>query len=115
MPIDSGNKLLLITSGNSLQTFITIALWIPSRIFKELGKRSPDFWSWRNGVFQFQLEPSLVTTESPDAPLKNLDRDDRLNSVLSIEQLAASLAKAIAKWGADSSNVATLYAQLGNL
>jgi tetratricopeptide (TPR) repeat protein len=103
---------------------VPIVLWIPSRIFKQLAKRSPDFWSWRNGVFQFQLEPSLVTTESPDVLANNLERasappnggrDDRLNSVLSIEQLEASLAKAIAKWGTDNSNVVTLYAQLGNL
>jgi tetratricopeptide (TPR) repeat protein len=101
-----------------------IVLWIPSRIFKQLAKRSPDFWSWRNGVFQFQLEPSLVTTESPDVLANNLERasappkggrEDRLNSVLSIEQLEASLAKAIAKWGTDSSNVVTLYSQLGDL
>jgi tetratricopeptide (TPR) repeat protein len=100
----------------ALREFQTpIVLWIPSRIFKELTKRSPDFWSWRNGVFQFQLAPSLVTTKSLDSPVNNLDRDDRLNSVLSIEQLEVSLAKAIAKWSTDSSNVATLYAQLGNL
>jgi tetratricopeptide (TPR) repeat protein len=92
-----------------------IVLWIPSRIFKQLAKRSPDFWSWRNGVFQFQLEPYLVTTESLDAPVKNLDRDDQLNSVLSIKQLEASLAKAIAKWGTNSSNVEMLYSQLGDL
>jgi tetratricopeptide (TPR) repeat protein len=92
-----------------------IVLWMPSRIIKELAKRSPDFWSWRNGVFQFQLEPSLETTESIKSPIDNLDRDDRVNSVLSVEQLEASLAKAIAKWGTDSSNVATLYSQLGNL
>jgi tetratricopeptide (TPR) repeat protein len=92
-----------------------IVLWLPSRIVKELAKRSPDFWSWRNGVFQFQLEPSLVTTKSLDSSVNNLNREDRLNSVLSIEQLEASLVKAIAKWGTDSSNVATLYAQLGDL
>jgi tetratricopeptide (TPR) repeat protein len=94
---------------------IPIVLWIPSRIVKELAKQSPDFWSWRNGVFQFQLEPSLETTELLDAPLKNLNQDDLVSSVLSIEQLEASLAKAIATWGKDSSNVATLYAQLGDL
>jgi tetratricopeptide (TPR) repeat protein len=94
---------------------IPIVLWMPSRILKELGKRSPDFWSWRNGVFQFQLEPSLVTTELLDSPVDNLNQDDRLNLVLSVEQLEASLTKAIATWGKDSRNVMTLYAQLGNL
>ncbi len=42
---------------------IPIVLWIPSRIFAQLAKKSPDFYSWRNGIFQFQPEPSLVTTE----------------------------------------------------
>ena len=100
-----------------------IVLWMPSRIIKELAKRSPDFWSWRNGVFQFQSAPSLETTESTVIQgdnnsiisTGNVSIDDRLNSVLSIEQLEASLVKAIAKWGADSSYVATLYFELSNL
>jgi hypothetical protein len=52
------------------------------------------FLELAHGVFQ--LEPSLVTTESPGALVNNLDRDDWLNSVLLIEQLEVSLAKAIA-------------------
>jgi tetratricopeptide (TPR) repeat protein len=92
-----------------------IVLWLPSRILKELAKRSPDFWSWRNGVFQFQLEPSLETTRSLDSSVDHINKDERLNSILSIEQLEDSLGKAITKWGADSSNVAMLYFQLGNL
>jgi hypothetical protein len=57
----------------ALREFQTpIILWIPSRIFKEITKRSPDFWSWRNGVFQFQLESSLVTTEAPSFLVESL-------------------------------------------
>jgi tetratricopeptide (TPR) repeat protein len=94
---------------------IPIVLWIPSRIFTELTKRSPDFWSWRNGVFQFQLVPALTQIEIADHRFE-IDRiDEQPNSILSIEQLESSLSKAIAKWGADSSNVATLYARLGDL
>jgi tetratricopeptide (TPR) repeat protein len=94
---------------------IPIVLWIPSRIFKELTKRSPDFWSWRNGVFQFQLAPALTHIEIAD-PRIEIDRiDEQPNSILSIKQLESSLSKAITKWGTDSSNVATLYARLGKL
>jgi tetratricopeptide (TPR) repeat protein len=94
---------------------VPIVLWIPSRIFKELTKRSPDFWSWRNGVFQFQLAPSSTQIEISD-PIIGIDRiDEQQTSILSIKQLESSLSKAIAKWGADSLNVATLYGQLGNL
>jgi tetratricopeptide (TPR) repeat protein len=92
-----------------------IVLWIPSRIFKELGKRSPDFWSWRNGVFQFQPEPAFSITESQDSPIDDFNQDNQINSVLSIEQLEASLEKAIDTWGKDSRNVATLYARIGSL
>ena len=38
-----------------------IVLWIPARIFAQLAKQAPDFYSWRNGIFQFQPEYSLVT------------------------------------------------------
>jgi tetratricopeptide (TPR) repeat protein len=92
-----------------------IVLWLPSRILTELAKRAPDFWSWRNGVFQFQPEPSLVQIDRGDTRI-DLDRpDEQLDSPLSIEQLESSLAKAIAKWGVDSINVITLYSRLGNL
>lgn len=96
---------------------IPIVLWIPSRIFKELTKRSPDFWSWRNGVFQFQfqLAPASTQIEIADPRIEIDQIDEQQNSILSIEQLESSLSKAIAKWGADSSNVATLYALLGSL
>jgi tetratricopeptide (TPR) repeat protein len=94
---------------------IPIVLWIPSRIFKELTKRSPDFWSWRNGVFQFQLAPALTQIEIADPRIEIERIDKQPTSILSIEQLESSLSKAIAKWGTDSSNVATLYARLGKL
>lgn len=38
---------------------VPIVLWIPAHIYQELADRSPDFWSWRNGVFQFQIAASL--------------------------------------------------------
>jgi tetratricopeptide (TPR) repeat protein len=90
---------------------LPIVLWVPSRIFNQLVKRAPDFWSWRNGVFQFQPETSLSIVDLPE----NIRFDEGLSSVLSAEQLEASLAKAITTWGADSHNVETLYSQLGNL
>ncbi len=43
-----------------------IILYLPSRIANELARRSPDFWSWRNGVFKFQSEPSLIVNELPN-------------------------------------------------
>ncbi|OBQ28790.1 MAG: hypothetical protein AN483_13835 [Aphanizomenon flos-aquae MDT14a] len=92
-----------------------IILWIPSRIYDQIPKQAPDFWSWRNGVFHFQPELSLVQGDSSiNQSLGNI-KDNQEGSVFSLEQLEASLAKAIQKWGADSSKTEVLYSQLGTL
>jgi hypothetical protein len=39
---------------------LPIVLWVPKRILKLIAKNSPDFWSWCNGVFQFQVESTLA-------------------------------------------------------
>ena len=92
-----------------------IILWIPSRIYDQIPKQAPDFWSWRNGVFHFQPELSLVQGNfSINQSLGNI-KDNQEGSVFSPEQLEASLAEAIQQWGADSSKTEVLYSQLGNL
>jgi len=92
-----------------------IILWIPSRIYDQIPKQAPDFWSWRNGVFHFQPELSLVQGNfSINQSLGNI-KDNQEGSVFSPEQLEASLAEAINQWGENSSKLETLYSQLGNL
>jgi tetratricopeptide (TPR) repeat protein len=92
-----------------------IILWIPSRIYDQISKQAPDFWSWRNGVFHFQPELSLVQGNfSINQSLGNI-KDNQEGSVFSPEQLEASLAEAIQQWGADSSKTEVLYSQLGTL
>ncbi|WP_290599505.1 tetratricopeptide repeat protein [Anabaena sp. AL93] len=92
-----------------------IILWIPSRIYAQIAKQAPDFWSWRNGVFHFQPEPSLVTNELLINRNSEVILDNQASSIFSPEQLEASLAEAINQWGANSSKLETLYSQLGNL
>ena len=92
-----------------------IILWIPSRIYAQIAKQAPDFWSWRNGVFHFQLEPSLVTNELLINRNSEVILDNQASSIFSPEQLEASLAEAINQWGANSTKLETLYSQLGNL
>ncbi|MDB9486591.1 tetratricopeptide repeat protein [Dolichospermum circinale CS-537/01] len=92
-----------------------IILWIPSRIYNQIPKQAPDFWSWRNGVFHFQPEPSLVTNQLSINQSRDIIQDNQSSSVFSPEQLEASLAEAIQQWGADSSKTEVLYSQLGNL
>lgn len=91
-----------------------IVLWIPSRILVQLAKKAPDFYSWRNGVFQFQPEPYEETVE----PLTTQSIEfegNKSSSIFDVEQLESSLAKALAMWGENSSNLEPLYSQLGNL
>jgi len=92
-----------------------IVLWIPARIFAQLAKQAPDFYSWRNGIFQFHPEPSLVTNE----PLGNRGieptANDSSGSLFSVEQLESSLAQGIEQWGENSRNLEPLYSQLGSL
>ena len=92
-----------------------IILWIPSRIYAQIAKQAPDFWSWRNGVFHFQPEPSLVTNELLINRNSEVILDNQASSIFSPEQLEASLAEAINQWGANSTKLETLYSQLGNL
>ncbi|QJB45125.1 tetratricopeptide repeat protein [Dolichospermum flos-aquae] len=92
-----------------------IILWIPSRIYAQIAKQAPDFWSWRNGVFHFQPELSLVTNELLINRNSEVILDNQASSIFSPEQLEASLAEAINQWGENSSKLETLYSQLGNL
>ncbi|MDB9311198.1 tetratricopeptide repeat protein [Aphanizomenon sp. CS-733/32] len=92
-----------------------IILWIPSRIYAQIAKQAPDFWSWRNGVFHFQPELSLVTNKLLINQNFYVIGNNQPSSVFSSEQLEASLVEAIKQWGADSSKLETLYSQLGNL
>lgn len=92
-----------------------IVLWIPARIFIQLAKQAPDFYSWRNGIFQFQPEPSLVTNEPSENRGIDPTVNDSSSSLFSVGQLESSLAQGIEQWGENSRNLEPLYSQLGSL
>ncbi len=92
-----------------------IVLWIPARIFAQLAKNAPDFYSWRNGIFQFHPEPSFVTNEPSENRGIDSTANDSSSSLFSVEQLESSLAQGIEQWGENSRNLEPLYSQLGSL
>jgi tetratricopeptide (TPR) repeat protein len=94
---------------------IPIVLWIPARIFAQLAKKAPDFYSWRNGIFQFQPEPSLISNEPSENRGIDSTANESSSSLFSVEQLEASLAQGIEQWGENSRNLEPLYSQLGSL
>ena len=98
-----------------------IVLWLPDHLLPRIAKQSPDFWSWRNGVFIFEPEPepnpdqsSPLDTATPAIGSRSRSSETRDTPLLfSIAQLEDSLARAITQWGAESQNLAPLYAQVG--
>jgi tetratricopeptide (TPR) repeat protein len=113
---------------------IPIILWVPSRIFDVMPRKVPDFWSWRNGVFNFN---TFETTNTPleEMTLRQLRRvascygvsrysRKRKSQLLegiyeeeyftfSIKQLEKALADALIRWGEYNINTGVLYSQLG--
>jgi len=95
---------------------LPIVLWLPESLVPRLAKQSPDFWSWRNGVFIFQREQEEIPAGLDGVLMQSralAQGAQRETALFSVEQLEDSLERAIAQWGADSPKVAPLYAQLG--
>ncbi|WP_055074959.1 tetratricopeptide repeat protein, partial [Pseudanabaena sp. 'Roaring Creek'] len=95
---------------------LPIVLWLPSAVLVEVAQKAPDFWSWRSGgTFKFGFAKlDLPINDSDKNPIfKPIDNPQKSSSVLSIKQLEASLAEALAIWGEDSANIEPIYAQLG--
>ena len=95
---------------------LPIVLWLPSALLVEIVKKAPDFWSWRSGgTFTFHQEAqNFISINSERTfPLEQAISVNRINSVLSIEQLESSLAQALATWDEDNPNIEPIYALLG--
>jgi tetratricopeptide (TPR) repeat protein len=67
-----------------LQFKYPIILWLTDSMATRLAQQSPDFWSWRAGMFEFQ------SNEQFDDPIDNLD--DK-NSIAEYQEIASKLAK----------------------
>ncbi|MEB3178333.1 MAG: tetratricopeptide repeat protein [Nostocaceae cyanobacterium] len=101
-----------------------IVLWVNNEILINLVKKSPDFWSWRNGVFRFVAPPNLVTinvnigsaisfdiSELNNQIPSNIDNDK--SALLSIEDLK-NLIQQNEQRGVRDSSLATLYFNLAD-
>ncbi|MCU0565244.1 MAG: tetratricopeptide repeat protein [Oculatellaceae cyanobacterium Prado106] len=97
-----------------------IVLWVTHRILKQLSRRSPDFWSWRRGVYRFMTEESQVMPQIPlpkdsfptiDSQTIDSEAPDSLN--LPLADLLGLIAKTEAKSNIPTAALAALYDQLG--
>jgi len=89
-----------------------IVLWIPQRVLREMVKKAPDFWRWRNGVFLFSPPDSPAWEEKP-LPLRETV-SGRQSGLFSPEQLEDSLQRGLIAWGEESPKLIPIYAQLGD-
>ncbi|MGB3294984.1 MAG: tetratricopeptide repeat protein [Phormidesmis sp.] len=93
-----------------------VVIWLSDAVATRLGQRAPDFWSWRNGVFEFEAAPQsppelpLRPVFSPQ-PMREMDHTSR-SSRLSISDLQDQIS-GLKETSPESSLLITLYNSLG--
>ncbi|NEO88262.1 MAG: tetratricopeptide repeat protein [Spirulina sp. SIO3F2] len=95
-----------------------IVLWVTSRLLREVGRKAPDFWSWRKDVFRFQAPPRSGVLQPqgiellPQCEAPTEEDDDELP----IEELLKLVEEREQQENAqDDPILATLYYRLGNV
>ena len=91
-----------------------IVLWVMPKILSQLSLKSPDFWSWRSGVFRF-IPPDVVDLDyvstSINGEVPQLILSEQFSS-LPLEELLEQV-KSIEKQNNTSLALASLYDRLG--
>ena len=92
-----------------------IVLWITYKILGDLSEKSPDFWSWRKGVFRFERETEIVPAMQHNLNLSadpiSEQEDSTFLPIEDLEELIASTEKRNPK----DRKLGGLYAKLGRL
>jgi tetratricopeptide (TPR) repeat protein len=89
-----------------------IVLWVSLRILQEMGRRAPDFWSWRKAVLRFGREDQRLVVARQELPMRLDDIDDEFLPPL--EELLEEVEE-LEKTSPDSQGLPTLYAKLGQV
>ena len=98
-----------------------IVLWITNDIFGKINRRSPDFWSWRKGVFRFEaIKVSHAvggvniggTVTTKDISLSNSNQN---NFLLSLEDLQGLIEQTRIRNGDKDPKLAGLYSRIAQV
>ncbi|MEL7071233.1 MAG: tetratricopeptide repeat protein [Cyanobacteria bacterium J06581_3] len=90
-----------------------VVLWVPDRIATEIGRRAPDFWSWRGGVFEFVAEAGTGGANAAQSVnTVALDRIEDQQNGRSVEELLEQVS-ALEETAPESALLITLYNDLG--
>ncbi|MCC3527004.1 MAG: tetratricopeptide repeat protein [Microcoleus sp. PH2017_22_RUC_O_B] len=94
----------------------SIVLWVTRQIEVLISNESPDFWSWRKGVFRFDTKKTAAITKEEFEPLRLLVEDDReLPSLIPLQDLPDLIAQMEQKKGLRYPRLASLYTSLGKV
>ncbi|HEY9860168.1 MAG TPA: tetratricopeptide repeat protein [Candidatus Obscuribacterales bacterium] len=90
-----------------------IVLWVTYTVLTQISTKSPDFWSWRKGVFRFISHTIPSTREMMTLPARDLSLEE--DPPLSIEDLQNLIASTQNVQGINAALLASLYEQLAQL
>ncbi|MEG5175470.1 tetratricopeptide repeat protein [Microcoleus sp. B3-D7] len=95
----------------------SIVLWVTRQIEILISNESPDFWSWRKGVFRFDTKKTAAITKTEFEPFRSLvEEDDREPpSLIPLEDLQDLIARTEQKKGLEDPSLASLYASMGKI
>jgi hypothetical protein len=120
--IDNIRNDFAIPLGEALREFpYPIILWLTNQMLVNLIKKAPDFWSWREGVFQFVSRKTITVSSQDIEPIRLVLNDSELSSInddnqylLPIEDLHQLIQQKEQQEVKDR-NLATLYFSLGQI
>ena len=96
----------------------SIVLWVTNTVEVNLRKKSPDFWSWRKGVFRFISPPSNFLPSQEFLPiLQSFDEItiDKDIPLISKEDLLELIEQIEVNKGKKEPRLASLYASLAKI
>ncbi|MEG4584189.1 tetratricopeptide repeat protein [Microcoleus sp. MOSTC5] len=95
----------------------SIVLWVTRQIEVLISNESPDFWSWRKGVFRFDTKKTAAITKTEFEPFRSLvEEDDREPpSLIPLEDLQDLIARTEQKKGLQDPSLASFYASMGKI
>lgn len=91
-----------------------IVLWVTRRILRTMSRKSPDFWSWRRGVYRFAGDEAVgmqPVGRMPEPERSLPDESDDFG--LALADVQELIAQTEANQGKDAVSLATLYDRLG--
>jgi tetratricopeptide (TPR) repeat protein len=82
-----------------------------------ISNESPDFWSWRKGVFRFDTKKTAAVPKTEFEPFRSLVAEDDREppSLIPLEDLQDLIARTEQKKGLQDPSLASLYASMGKI